>query len=63
MNRVGFILKPSAEAAALFADLVPWLRGRSVEVVSLATDVPRHDGARVVRSAGTRPSMRACRKK
>ena len=48
MNRVGFILKPSAEAAALLADLVPWLRGRSLDVVSLATDHPRPDGAVVV---------------
>lgn len=48
MNRVGFILKPSAEAAALLADLLPWLRGRSLEVVTLATDEPRLDGARVV---------------
>ena len=48
MNRVGFILKPSAEAAALIADLVPWLRSRPVEVVTLATDQPRLEGARVV---------------
>lgn len=48
MNRVGFILKPSAEAAALIGDLVPWLRGRSVEVVTLATDPPRLEGARLV---------------
>ena len=48
MNRVGFILKPSTEAAALFSDLVPWLRGRSVEVISLATDAPRLEGARLV---------------
>lgn len=48
MKRVGFILKPSAEAAALLADLVPWLCGRSMEVVTLVTDEPRLDGARVV---------------
>jgi NAD+ kinase len=48
VNRVGFILKPSAEAAALLADLLPWLRGRSIEVVTLATDAPRLEGARVV---------------
>lgn len=47
MNRVGFILKPSAEAAALLADLVPWLRGRSVEVTTLATDEPRLDGVKL----------------
>ncbi|HEU5061346.1 MAG TPA: NAD(+)/NADH kinase [Kofleriaceae bacterium] len=48
MNRIGFILKPSAEAAALIADLAPWLRGRSVEVVTLETDAPRLEGARLV---------------
>jgi len=48
VNRVGFILKPSAEAAGLLADLVPWLRGRSIEVATLATDEPRPEGARVV---------------
>jgi len=48
VNRVGFILKPSAEAAALLADLVPWLRSRSIEVATLATDEPRPEGARVV---------------
>jgi NAD+ kinase len=48
VNRIGFILKPSAEAAALIADLAPWLRGRSVEVVTLETDAPRTEGARVV---------------
>ena len=51
MNRVGFILKPSAEAAALLGDLAPWLRGRSVEVVTLETDAPRLEGARVVSEA------------
>jgi NAD+ kinase len=45
VNRVGFILKPSAEAAALLADLVPWLRSRSIEVTTLATDEPRLEGA------------------
>jgi NAD+ kinase len=48
VNRVGFILKPSAEAAALLADLVPWLKSRSVEVVTLETDEPRPEGARAV---------------
>jgi len=47
VNRVGFVVKPSAEAAALIGDLVPWLRGRSVEVVTLATDQVQFEGARV----------------
>jgi NAD+ kinase len=51
VNRVGFILKPSAEAAALIGDLAPWLHGRGVEIVTLESDEPRPAGSRAVSEA------------